>query len=221
MHKFRCFWKFVKKSISSSMKMTFWGSTLLIFLGMLLDTHRQVIGIPMDKLIKVANWVEYFLNKKNKKVTILEFQKLCGILNFLCRAIVPGRAFLRRLHLQSSVLKPHHHVKITEEYRSDLLVWKNFLANPDCDYRPFIDVIPVNAQQLDMYSDAFGNYRLRFRAYCGPEWTYGQWDFDVCNEFHLSIEFLELYAVLVGILSWIKLFNNKRVILFCDNESVV
>ena len=64
---------------------TYWGRTILTFLGMLLDTERQLICIPMDKLVKAANWVNYFLNKKNKKATLLEFQKLCGILNFLCR----------------------------------------------------------------------------------------------------------------------------------------
>ena len=77
---------------------TYWGTTRLAFLGLLLDTIKQVICIPTDKLIKALNWFDFFLNKKNKKATVLEFQKLCGTLNFLCRCIVPGRAFLRRLY---------------------------------------------------------------------------------------------------------------------------
>ena len=209
-----------------ALEKTFWGQTCLTFLGMLLDTVRQVIGIPVDKLLKASNWVEYFLNKKNKKATVLEFQKLCGILNFICRAIVPGRAFLRRLYVgrtqnNGKVLKAHHHIKISDENRLDLLVWKQFLATPDCLYRPFIDSIAWNAEELDMYSDASGNFRLGFGAYCGPEWIYGQWDYDLCNEHKLSIEYLELFAVLAGVLKWIKLFANKRIILFCDNEAVV
>ena len=68
-----------------ALEKTYWGTTILTFLGLLLDTRRQVICIPMDKLVKALNWVEYFLNKRNKKATVLEFQKLCGILNFLCR----------------------------------------------------------------------------------------------------------------------------------------
>ena len=36
-----------------------------------------------------------------------------------------------------------------------------------------------------------------------------------------SIEYLELFGVLAGVLNWIKLFSNKRIVLFCDNESVV
>ena len=79
----------------------------------------------------------------------------------------------------------------------------------------------LDVQQLDMYSDASGNYKLGFGAYCGPEWTFGQWDLDICNKRKLSIEFLELFTVLVGVLNWIHLFRNKRIVLFCDNESVV
>ena len=163
-----------------ALEKTFWGCTVLTFLGMLLDTDKQLICIPMDKLIKAANWVNYFLNKKNKKATVLEFQKLTGILNFLCRSLVPGRAFLRRLYINNTVnrkgLKPHHHIKITEEHRLDLMVWKQFLANPGGYYRPFMEVTAVNTVQLDMFSDASSNYRLGFGAYCGPEWSYGKWD---------------------------------------------
>ena len=94
-----------------ALEKTYWGTTCLTFLGMLLDTVRQVVCIPMDKLVKANNWVDYFLNKRKKKATVLEFQKLCGILNFLCRCIVPGRAFVRRLHINTSLhgkkLKPY------------------------------------------------------------------------------------------------------------------
>ena len=198
----------------------------MVFLGLLLDSARQVICIPQDKLDKALNWVEYFLNKNNKKAILKEFQKLCGTLNFLCRCIVPGRAFLRRLYVKATnskgaTLKPHHHVKITEEHRLDLLVWKQFLIHQDCYNRPFMDTMKLDAVQLDMYSDASGNYQLGFGAYCGPEWTYGKWDVEFCEQVKPSIEYLELFAVLVGVLNWIKLFRNKRIILFCDNQAVV
>ena len=161
-----------------ALEKTFWGCNLLVFLGLLLDTRKQVICIPMDKLEKAVNWIEFFLNKKNKKATVLEFQKLCGVLNLLCRCIIPGRAFLRRLYINTTTqgnmrLKPHHHVKITQEHRLDLLVWKQFLTRPDGFYRPFIEVYPLNAVEIDMFLDASGNYNLGFGTYCRPEWTFG------------------------------------------------
>ena len=57
-------------------------------------------------------------------------QELCGFLNFLGRAIIPGRAFTRRLYNCDKVidkktgltitLKQHHHFKLTQEMRLDL-----------------------------------------------------------------------------------------------------
>ena len=84
-----------------------------------------------------------------------------------------------------------------------------------------METVALNADMLDMYSDAAGNYKLGFGAYCGPEWLYGQWDQSFCATNKPSIEYLELFAVLAGVLNWIQLFNNRRIILFCDNESVV
>ena len=148
-----------------ALEKTFWGESVMVFLGMLLDLERQIICIPMDKLIKARNWVEFFLNKKNKKAAVLEFQKLCGILNFLCRCIIPGRAFLRRLHVKvtdgkTHHLKPHHHIKITVENKLDLQVWRQLLSTPDCYYRPFMESVALFATEIDMYSDASGNYTL-------------------------------------------------------------
>ena len=45
------------------------GATVMIFLGLLLDTDRQVIGIPMDKIEKALDMTEFFLNRVNKKAT--------------------------------------------------------------------------------------------------------------------------------------------------------
>ena len=206
-----------------ALEKTYWGCTILTFLGMLLDTKKQLICIPMDKLVKAANWVQYFLAKKSKKATVLEFQKLCGTLNFRCRCIVPGRAFLRRLYVncQGGKLKPHHHIKITEENRLDLLVWQEFLRNPESYYKPFMDTVTINAEEIDMYSDALGNFKLGFGAYCGPSWTCGKWNTRFCEAHKPSIEYLELFAVTVAVLNWIKLFSNHRIVLFCDNEAVV
>ena len=72
-----------------------------------------------------------------------------------------------------------------------------------------------------MYSDASRNFHLGFGAYCGSEWSVGQWDYEFCERYQPSIEYLELYAVTVGVLNWLKLFKNMKIVLFCDNEAVV
>ena len=66
-----------------ALEKTFWGTTILVFLGLLLDTEKQLVCIPADKIAKALEIIHWFLD--NKKATVLQFQKLTGNLNFLCR----------------------------------------------------------------------------------------------------------------------------------------
>ena len=204
-----------------ALEKTYWGSTVLIFLGLLLDTERQIVCIPLDKVQKALREIEHFLSKR--KATVLQFQKLCGSLNFLCRCLLPGKAFLRRLYLTGNCknLKQHHHVRITQENKCDLKTWKYFLEQPDNYYRGFIQPNITQATELDIFSDASRNFDLGFGAYCGPEWSHGNWDKEFCVRKQPSIEYLELYAVAVAVLNWLKLFRNMKIVLFCDNQAVV
>ena len=52
-------------------------------------------------------------------------------------------------------------------------------------------------------------------------WIYARWDTEFCRKVKPSIKYLELFAVLTGVLLWIPRFRNKRIILWCDNQSVV
>ena len=47
------------------------------------------------------------------------------------------------------------------------------------------------------------------------------WDKCIITKFNPSIKFLELYALTAAVLQWIYRFKNNRVILFCDNISVM
>ena len=72
-------------------------TTSLVFLGLLIDTVRQMILLPKEKVERGILLLQGLLQKGKKKVTIHELQRLCGFLNFLGRAIIPGRAFTRRM----------------------------------------------------------------------------------------------------------------------------
>ena len=205
-----------------SLEKTFWGTQLLTFLGLLIDTINQKICIPLDKLEKARTMVAYMLDKRNKKITLLKLQQLTGFLNFLCKCIVPGRAFVRRLYSLASndKLLPHYHIRINEECRMDMEIWKKFLDDPFIFSRPFMDCFQQSAEDVDMYSDASGCVTKGFGAYCGPAWTYAQWNGTWMKQANPSIEYLELYAVTIGVLLWIGQFKNSRILLHCDNSSV-
>ena len=166
--------------------------------------------------------IEIFLN--NKKVTVHQVQKLCGFLNFLCRSVVPGRAFTRRLYAMYTVkgrtLLPHHHVKVREENRSDLLIWKRFLSHPNVFARPFAEYGECTAEEVLLYSDASGNFRKGFGAWCQNSWMFSVWSYEFMCKNDPSIEYLELFAVTAAVITWLHRFPNKHIYLFCDNESV-
>ena len=199
---------------------TFWGTTRLTFLGLLIDTLRQVVCIPVEKVARATSLITEILAKR--KVTVHQLQKLCGFLNFLCRAVVLGRAFTRRLYAYTAgdQLKLHHHVQINAEMRADLTTWLTFLSYPSIFCRPFLDYSDYSAQELDWYSDSSRNFKLGFGCVFGMKWAHGRWD-EFVEHVQPSIEYLELFAVAVSVLLWAKHIQNKRVFLFCDNMSVV
>ena len=200
---------------------THWGTTILVFLGLLIDTGRQVILIPKEKIDKVVQLIDQI--KDRKKAKVIQIQRLCGTLNFLCRCVVPGRVFLARTYalLGNPNLMQHHHVSISRETKMDLEIWKRFLSHPEIFCRPFMELFPLEATDIDMYSDASMNLKTGgFGAYCGMAWVSGKWNTTFLTQKSPSIEFLELYALTAGVLLWIKNFKNRTVNLFCDNESV-
>ena len=46
-----------------SIKKTFWGTTELVFLGFFIDSVRQIIAVPQEKLIKGLNMINFALQK--------------------------------------------------------------------------------------------------------------------------------------------------------------
>ena len=150
-----------------------YATTQITFLGLLIDTIKQLIMLPREKIEKGTQLIMNILAKKSNKVIVHESQKLCGFLNFLGRAIVPGRAFTRRLYAyaRNPKLKSHHHVRLTGEMKSDLAMWLKFLRQPTVMSRPCIDLNEeLEADVLDKYSDASRNPEFGFGATCYESW---------------------------------------------------
>ena len=192
-----------------SLQKTHWGTNCLVFLGLLIDTVRQLVCIPCEKVKRAQELIDRILQKR--KVTLHDLQKICGFLNFLCQAILPGRAFTRHLYAYTGGnLKPHHHIKVNQEMRGDLNMWKQFLSHPTAYCHPFLDFDnKVLAQEVDFYSDASRNFDLGMGAICQNSWMFAWWG-DRVKSLEPSIEYLELYALCAAVLVWIKCFKNRK-----------
>ena len=206
-----------------SLEKTVWATTIITFLGLLIDTVNQTVSIPNDKIDLAIGKLEHYITKRNKKMKLHELQELCGFLNFLCNAIVPGRVFTRRMYAHGAKLtKRNHHLKITAEIRADMLMWVSFLKSPAAYCRPFFDFDDsVKSEYVEFATDASANPNLGAGGHCNQNWFLLQWDPTFIKKYRPSINFLELYAVTIGIFNWIHLFKNRRIIIFCDNTSMV
>ena len=118
-----------------NMSKTEWATQIIVFLGILLNGVSLTISVPEDKRRKAVDLLENLIAAK--RTTVKQLQVLCGYLNFLCRAVYPGRAFLRQMYAKYTVpelgyqmkfiLKPHHHVRLDKEFKLDASVWVEFL----------------------------------------------------------------------------------------------
>ena len=131
----------------------------------------------MEKIEKAQKLVESVLNRKSKKLTLKELQPICGLLNFLGRAIVLGCTFMCRLYAFTQTyngkLKPYHHIRINNEMKSDLTMWCEFLNHPSVYACEFMDFRSFsNAQDIEMFSDASKALNLGMGGVCGMSWIF-------------------------------------------------
>ena len=143
-----------------------------------------------------------------------------------------GRAFTRRMYDQLKLkdtkgqsLKQHHHVQLNHGFLQDAKMWLVFLNLAKTDHsllcRPFVDLgKKVWAKDLGFYTDALLNPNFGLGGIFGHSWICKLWGRDFIMDNHPSIEFLELFALTAGILTWGHRLANMRVSVFCDNESV-
>ena len=168
----------------------------------MLDGEHMILSIPEEKKNKALRLIRWLIVRK--KITVKNLQKLTRTLNFLNKALIPGRAFTRRMYAKLTVIKdgckrvlqPYHHISLDCEFLNDCRMWETFLTNSDSKMlcRPFIDSEGArNADQLQFNKDASaGLVHGGFGAFFNGRWIFGMWDksfMRVCNP---SIEFLEL-----------------------------
>ena len=166
------------------------------------------------------------------KATIKFVQRLTGTLNFLSKAIVPGRTFTRRLYSklktkdsQGNALKQYHHVKLNREFKSDCAVWKFFLEHatvPELCH-PFVDFSKdILAKTLNFYTDSSLNPDLGMGGIFDNYWFSQAWGREFILQQKPSITYLELYALVTAVFMWgdEPRLQNSRLIIFCDNKSI-
>ena len=215
-------------NVPVAIEKTEWADWLIVFLGILLDGCNYRLCIPLDKQEKALKLLNDLSGKK--KVTVHQLQVLTGYLNFLTKAIFAGRTFTHRMyakfacHKNNKRLKAYHHVRVDDEFRFDCEIWTAFLIHHRdlAVCRPMVDLQgTVSAEVLNFYSDTSASKSLGFGAIFNNHWLYAQWEEGYIQENEPTIEYLELFALTAGLLTWGDELKNIRMVLLCDNMAVV
>ena len=97
-------------------------TTCLPLLGVEIDTTAAVLRLPEEKLTRLRRETQRWAQKRS--CTKKELESLIGFSQYACKVIQPGRSFLRSMiALLSAVDAPHHHIKLSAEFRGDLSWW--------------------------------------------------------------------------------------------------
>ena len=188
-------------------------ATVLEFLGIIIDSNLMELRISPERLKSIKAELLWWMGRKTGTKRAL--LSLIGKLVFISRVIQPGRTFLRRLITLSMRIKQlNHKVKLNNMARADVQWW---LACVDKwnGRSVFLDDLWTTSADIGLYTDASG---------CGIGGVFR----DLWFAQHLtpaqqqrSIAWKELYAVVVACRRWGAHFKGQRILLHCDNQSVV
>ena len=189
-------------------------STQLNFLGVLLDSDRLEARLPPDKLQAIKEILRQWSQRQS--CTKQQLLSLIGTLSFAAKVVPPGRTFLRRMiDLSMTVRSLSHHVTLDDNFRKDLAWWAEFVT-PWNGASFFLQPHWSPAPDLTLYTDSSGT--IGFGAYFQGNWFQGRWGKE---DLPKSIQFKELYPIILAAHTWGNHWQCKKVLFLCDNEAVV
>ena len=184
-------------------------STVLAFLGILIDTDRFELRLPPEKLARLQETLQSWSGKRS--CTRKELESLLGRLSHAATVVRQGRTFLRQLFpLLSLDRASHHYIRLNAGARADLLWWRLFL-------RGWNGTSFFPAASVDVVSDASGSYG------CGAFSLAHGWFQIVWPESWQSVSIAgkELAPIVVAAALWGHQWRRSRIRFRSDNMAVV
>ena len=194
-------------------------TTCLEFMGILLDPNKMEAHLPLDKLTRAKEALQQWSNRKS--ATLKELRSLIGSLQFACRAVVPGRAFLQRIiSLTKGISNSRWHVRLNAEFHKDISMWLTFLDHWN-GASFFLGDTVLSSSELQLFADASGS--LGYGGYLNGQWFQSRWLPQHCINpaTGISTDWQELFAVYIACFIWGSQWSGKRICIWCDNLPAV
>ena len=193
-------------------------ATILTILGIELDTCSLQARLPEEKLAALLQELDQFshLHSSQHTCTKRQLLSLIGKLAFACKVIPAGRIFLRRLiDTAHSVDSLEMAIPLTDDTAKDVNWWLQFASQWN-GIAFFLDPAWTPAHEFQLFTDAAGN--LGYGTYWNGQWFSQPWPSHLSSK---SIEWKELYAIVIACETWGRYWSGKRLLFHCDNEAVV
>ena len=190
-------------------------TTLIEFLGFLIDTRAMEIRLPQEKLRRIKSMLHTW--KRRRSCTKRELLSMIGTLQHASTVVKPGRTFLRRM-IDLSKRKVHldSHLRLNTDFRADLQWWATFI-----DSWNGVSVLsslcrrPIDAK---LVSDASGSWGCG--AYFGSRWFSLSWSHCTAwMDTHISVK--ELLPIVIACATWGPEMAERHIRAVCDNAAVV
>lgn len=186
----------------------------MVFLGKEYNTKLMTVKIPSQKLLEIIEIVKSFENRK--KCTKRQLQQLVGKLAFAAECVRGGRLFISRmLDTMRKYKFNHYRIYLDSEFHSDIKWWISFFETFNgISYIP--DIIwskPDTIISTDACLTGLGGINSVTHEYFHCE---------IPTMFSLNhIGVYEILAIYIALRLWSKHTTNKRIQLYCDNQSVI
>ena len=186
-------------------------ATTLVFLGILIDTHRFELRLPAEKLLHLRSTLQQWVERRS--CTRRELESLLGHLSHAATVVRQGRTFLRQLFpLLSLDRASHHRIRLNAGARADLRWWRAFLQ--DWNGTSFF---PVATPSVEVISDTSGSFGCG--AFSIPHgWFQLEWP---ASWQDTNITVKELVPIVIAAALWGDKWRRSCVCFKCDNMAVV
>ena len=187
-------------------------SSVLTFLGILIDTNSFQLSLPREKVQRLQDLLSQW--RRRRACTKKELQVLLGHLSHAASVIRPGRIFLHSLFsLLSRLSNPCHYTRLNCQARMDITWWHCLLLH--WNGRSFF---PPAAPSFNVYSDASGSFGCGAYGLGMSTWFQLPWPQSWST---VGISAKELVPIVVAAAIWGPRWSGGHVCFHCDNEAVV
>ena len=191
-------------------------STCMTVLGVQFDTVAMTMSVTPDRLRDLADILSQWMLKS--VATKSQIQSLIGKLMFVSKCVKQSRIFLARI---LAVLRSVSHgnantqVRLSTEFKKDLAWWRRFL--PLYNGVSYIYNAPWSSPDAVFSTDACLS---GCGGVCKGEFFHVEFP-PLLLARELSINALEILAVVIACKLWGHMWTHRRILLYCDNQATV